>query len=170
MKSAFAVLGVALVLFGCTQPVVDANRDETKLRLAKCTERYGYDPSAPGNVGERELAAGELEWRSCAYETIEATMATKAARPEAFRALINADRRMTRQIADGTLTRTERRAKLEQMIEQVMDDERDVERQANLQRLQEAQARQEQIDAFHTGTATRTMDAQLSTLRARMAR
>lgn len=80
--------------------------------MADCTAAHGYDPDTIA-VDENALAPGEREWRRCVYAAIESRVIPQTPVPEAYRSLIAEDRTMTEAVAAGALTRSARRARLE---------------------------------------------------------
>jgi hypothetical protein len=170
MKHAGRALAVALLAGGCSYySATDHRVEATKDLFAECTQQYGYDPNRTEALGEHQLGPGELEWRACAYRAVETKMMPGSARPQQFAALIEADRQMTRELASGTLSRSERRAKLEALIAGMLGEEHTAEREANLER-----ARQEMPPPDPYGpnaqfaTSQAAMNSQLSALRARL--
>ncbi|MEK9660205.1 MAG: hypothetical protein VW644_00450 [Alphaproteobacteria bacterium] len=82
----------------------------------RCTAAHGYDPRKPGEISENELAEGERAWRDCMYAGIDADIAHRSSSPAEWRALIDADRQMTDAIAAGSMTRSQRAARLQMLI------------------------------------------------------
>jgi hypothetical protein len=112
---------------GCAaQPAAPADDGWIALqsRLTGCTERHGYDPAATGTLGPHELGTGERAWRACFYAAIEETLARRSTIPEAYQRLIDEDRRMTDAIEAGSLTRAERRQRLEEQVHNLRLSER----------------------------------------------
>jgi hypothetical protein len=148
---ALALLALAL---GCTPPPTEPQRAEKTLQdaLADCTARHGYDPAGPA-LPDRTLAPGELAWRVCAREAIATGVIPKSSVPELYRQLIADDQRMTAAIEAGTMTRSERRLRLETSIETIRAAEtrayedrqskllQDMQQQTNQQRRQDDIAR-----------------------------
>jgi hypothetical protein len=90
--------------------------------LRSCSERYDYNPNDP-NLPENGLAPHEQEWRQCAYDA--ARNYTRVNTPLAldFATLIDEDQKMTEELAAGQITRSERRERLQVLIEAVHDKE-----------------------------------------------
>jgi len=169
MKHASRMLAVALLVAGCSYYSATDNRLEaTKDVFAECTQQSGYDPRTEG-LGEHQLGPGELEWRGCAYHAIETKMMPGSAHPQQFAALIEADRQMTREIASGTLSRAERRAKLEALIAGMLGEEHAAEREANLERARQEMPPQDPYGPnAQFATSQAAMNAQLNAVRARL--
>lgn len=97
--------------------MASADTGEAIGKLAdRCTAAHGYDPRKPGNVGETQLAPNERAWRECMYAGIDSDIARHSASASEWRMLIDADRRMTDEIDAGTLTRSQRAARLQMLI------------------------------------------------------
>ncbi len=114
--------------------------------LAECTEKYAYDPNEAEGLGEYDLAPQELGWRRCAYQGVREIMIPNTRIPDAYRQLIDEDRAMTEKIQRREMTRSERRARLDQILESVRAHEnelslRDLEKQQT-----ELKARMDEIE------------------------
>src|SRR5262245_16450439 len=87
--------------------------------LKQCTGKYGYDPNQTAGVAENALAPNELQWRQCAYEAVRAYAEAHPSLADLYTQLINEDITMTTAIQQGTLTRSERRARIEALLIQI---------------------------------------------------
>jgi hypothetical protein len=87
--------------------------------LKDCTGRYGSDPNQTAGVAENALAPNEHPWRECAYEAVRAYAQEHPSLGGLYTQLINEDITMTTAIQQGTLTRSERRARLEALLTQI---------------------------------------------------
>ena len=87
--------------------------------LKACTGRHGYDPNQTVGVAENALAPNELPWRQCAYEAVRAYAEEHPSLGGLYTQLINEDITMTAAIQQGTLTRSERRARIETLLTQI---------------------------------------------------
>jgi len=87
--------------------------------LKVCTGRFGYDPNQTAGVAENALAPNELPWRQCAYEAVRAYAQEHPSLSGLYTQLINEDITMTTAIQQGTLTRSERRARIEALLTQI---------------------------------------------------
>src|SRR5262249_53687413 len=81
--------------------------------LQQCTGRYGYDPNHTAGVAENALAPNELAGLQCAYGAVRAYAEEHPSVGDLYMQLINEDVTMTTAIQQGTLTRSERRARIE---------------------------------------------------------
>ncbi len=84
-----------------------------------CSNTFNFDPREIKNVRENELAPGEIPWRECVYRGVEKFIIPDTALPSDYRQIVAEDRIMTNKIARGELTRTERRNRLEALIQSV---------------------------------------------------
>jgi hypothetical protein len=87
--------------------------------MAECTKRYGYDPETGSKLGSNVLGPGEREWRGCVYEGIEKYLIPRTLSPEVYRRAIAEDRNMTDAIAKGEMTRAQRQARFQQMLDEI---------------------------------------------------
>jgi hypothetical protein len=135
MRSAYLsiVTGVlSLALLSCSTAPLSPAETETPLQRAygqfqayldNCSKTTGTDPRKATGVGERELVSREREWRACAYEGIRVLLVPAARHPELFAQMIAEDQNMTDRIAKGTMTRSERRARLDELREAIAQKE-----------------------------------------------
>jgi len=128
MKQAVLV-GAAGVVMACTFTPTDALAASPSLLsllhqqlvadLKECTGRYGYDPDQTAAVAQNALAPNELPWRQCAYEAVRAYAKEHRSLSGLYSQLINEDIMMTTAIQQGTMTRSERRARIEALLTQI---------------------------------------------------
>jgi len=148
-----------LILAGCTtgtnappeSPVIAA-RQQLLADIGTCNKTYGYDPNATTGIAENQLAPHELQWRQCAYDA--AGKYERAVPPLAakYQQLVNEDITMTNAIQSGAMTRTQRRARIEELIAQIKSAEEGlIQASAEEQQKQVDQVRQvvEQIRYLH---------------------
>lgn len=135
----WCLLGLAVPLAGCGAeragpqddaaaqvPVLsDAERGELDQALAACTATTGYDPEIVDTLGlgETELAAGEVEFRACAYDALARIVRPTLRLPALLDELIAVDRRLTAAIPVGGATRSVRTAALDNRIAQLREQE-----------------------------------------------
>jgi hypothetical protein len=103
---------------GASSDSVAAARDAFVADLQQCTKTHGYDPNAAG-LPENALAPNELPWRQCAYDAARNYGKTNQAVSGLYDQLIAEDIEMTTALQQGTMTRTQRRTRVEQLLEQI---------------------------------------------------
>ena len=134
MKGLFTFLlvaGVAGGLSACTsqgsssssQSPLAAARQGLVADLHQCTQTYGYDPQNASGVAENKLAPNELQWRQCGYDAVRKYSHSQPALTGQYEQLINEDITMTNAVQSGTMTRTQRRQRLQTLIEQIKSAE-----------------------------------------------
>lgn len=101
--------------------VIDA-RDQLVAELQQCTQEHGYDPRAAG-LPENALAPNELAWRQCARDAARDYGRAHPSVGGLFNQLVSEDIEMTTAIQNGTMTRSQRRTRIEQLIEQIKSAE-----------------------------------------------
>src|SRR5262249_32977615 len=130
MKRFFALLllaGIAGGLSACTsqgsgsssQSPLAAARQGLVADLHQCAQTYGYDPRNVASVPENKLAPNELEWRQCGYDAVRKYSHSQPALTGQYEQLINEDITMTNAVQSGTMTRTQRRQRLQTLIDQI---------------------------------------------------
>ena len=100
-----------------------AARDQLNAELRQCTGRYGYDPEHVTGVAENALAPQELQWRQCAYDAVRAYERSNPALTSRYEQLISEDIQMTTAIQQGTMTRSQRRARVQDLVAQIKSAE-----------------------------------------------
>ena len=129
MSVALATVVLAVVMVACgpastsrdtagTREIVTARR-QLDDHMAECTKRYGYDPDAGSKLGASVLGPGEREWRGCVYQGIEKYLIPRTLSPEVYRRAIAEDRKMTEAIAKGEMTRAQRQARVQQILDEI---------------------------------------------------
>jgi len=115
-----AVLAAWVAACATTPPQdIAAARQDLNAYRAQCTARSGYDPDATSSLGPNVLGAGEREWRECVYQGVEKYLIPNTQTPEAYRKAIAEDREMTASIAGGKITRAQRRARVQELLEEL---------------------------------------------------
>jgi hypothetical protein len=127
-KTVLAAAGTVILLAG-TLPVkavelaVLDHHEKVKARLKGCTAQFGYNPKKQGNLASYQLAPKEREWRECAYRSVHELIMPHTNFPEAYLRLIAEDRLMTELVGERRMTRTERRQRLNGLIEKLKAQE-----------------------------------------------
>jgi hypothetical protein len=123
---------VVVLVAACATPQPPAAGEEQQLAAARsalaadvraCSARYGFDPATATGLGERELAPQELNWRQCAYDAGRRYSDRNPPLRGLMEQLIAEDIEMTRAIQQGTFTRSERRARMQALLEQLRAEE-----------------------------------------------
>jgi hypothetical protein len=94
-------------------------RDKLIADVRSCTGQHGYDPKQVSGIGENALAPGELQWRQCCYDAARRYIAQNPQMRGLYEQLIAEDIQLTSAIQQGTVTRTQRRARDEQLLAQI---------------------------------------------------
>ena len=100
-----------------------AARDRLVTDLHQCTQQYGYDPKLAQGIAESALAPHELQWRQCAYDATRVYEQANPAMKNQYEQLIAEDIEMTTAIQQGTMTRSQRRTRIEALIGQIKSAE-----------------------------------------------
>jgi hypothetical protein len=100
-----------------------AARDKLVADIHQCSQRYGYDPNHVQGVAENALAPQELQWRQCAYDATRVYEQGNPAMKSQYEQLIAEDIGMTTAIQQGTMTRSQRRTRIETLVGQIKSAE-----------------------------------------------
>jgi hypothetical protein len=129
LHAAIATVALAIVTAACgassasrhiagTREIVTARRQLDDY-MAQCTKRYGYGPAGTSQLGPHVLGPGEREWRECVYQGIEKYLIPRTLSPDVYRRAIAEDRKMTEAVANGEMTRAQRHARDQQLVEEI---------------------------------------------------
>jgi hypothetical protein len=118
---------VAVVTVSTSAPTTNAAtatalsilRPQLIAALNECTAAHGYDPEQTAGVAENALAPNELPWRQCAYDAVRAYASGNPSLGDLYAQVINEDIAMTTAIQQGSLTRSQRRARIETLLGQI---------------------------------------------------
>ena len=91
--------------------------------FSACSSVHGFDPQSGQQPPQDRLGEGELGWRACAYRGIENIMIPNSAVPGLFQQLIREDKAMTAKISGGELKRSERKARVLAILEDIRSRE-----------------------------------------------
>lgn len=152
-------------MVACSTPPAESPRDETRRQLSECTRQYGYDPQRT-EVAENQLAPGERPWRSCAYAAIEQLVIPRSLVSPSYRGLIAEDRQMTDAIEHGSMTRSQRRARLEAALNRIEAAEQDLSHRQLEATRRTAQQQAQQTEMIWQMQQQAIMASQLSAIRA----
>jgi len=94
-------------------------RDEFVTDLKKCTAAHNYDPNNVAGLAENSLGPNELEWRQCAYSAVRTYEKSNPSLTGMYENLIAEDMTMTTAIQQGTMTRSQRRDRIETLLAQI---------------------------------------------------
>lgn len=140
-----------ILLAGCTndtasttalQSPVIAAREELQANIHQCTATYGYNPDKVSGVAEHSLAPNELQWRQCAYDAVRTYTRANPTLMSNYDQLVAEDISMTTAIQQGTMTRSQRRARIEELLTQIRDAEnQQIQADAAMQEQQNQQVR-----------------------------
>jgi len=100
-------------------------RDKLNADLKQCTVIHGYDPDKVAGVAETALAPNELEWRQCAYSAVRMYERYNPSLGGLYEQLIAEDMSMTAAIQQGTMTRSQRRERIDKLVDQIKTAEQD---------------------------------------------
>ena len=123
LKETIGAMVLTVLTVACAETTAPRDivlaRQQVDAYLDQCTARYGYNPETSSGIGAYALGAGEREWRECVYEAVEKFLIPKTQSPELYRNAIAEDRRMTAAVASGKMTRSERRERMQKLIEEI---------------------------------------------------
>jgi hypothetical protein len=140
---------------GCSTPTPPtASSGGSQLRaqldadMHTCTRQYGYDPATVSGIADDALAPNELEWRQCMYQALTANAKQHPERAQSYQSLIDSDIAMTAAVKQGTMTRSQRRARIEQLIADMHAREVQVSAASAAERQRQTQEFQNNISAI----------------------
>lgn len=155
----FGVFLIACVVAGapsCTtqssssrsQDPLAAARQQLVADLGQCTNTFGYDPRTVAGVTEKQLAPRELQWRQCGYDAVRRYGRSHPALTGRYEQLINEDITMTNAIQSGSMTRSQRRQRIEELVGQIKGAEESQAQAAAAEREQEMDRVRQVVDGM----------------------
>ena len=144
MRALFLLAATAAAIYGCASEGAKSTssasgmmeaRDKLVADIGQCSQRYGYDPNHVTGTADNALAPQELPWRQCVYDAVRLYERANPAMANRYEQLIAEDIQMTTAIQQGTMTRTQRRARIETLVAQIKADE---EAQVNAAAIEQA--------------------------------
>jgi hypothetical protein len=140
-----------IALSACaSQPASMEPLAEARARLAseiqQCSKTYSYDPRTAVGIPENALAPSEPQWHQCAHDAVRSYQKVNLLLAPLYDSLIDQDIFMTNAIMHGQMTRSERHARISQILEEIRTAEEKQIAQAQLQQAQRDQATQNVID------------------------
>jgi hypothetical protein len=116
-----AVCGIASSILAAevTAKTFDEAKQQMDAHIVSCTERTGHDPDRLDDIGENALGPSERRFLDCVYEGVERLIIPESSTPEAYRSLVQEHRRMTDAIEQGQMTRSERQARTDTMVDEI---------------------------------------------------
>ncbi len=118
-----AIICLPAIACAQLQPSYESSWQKLLTHFSACSSVHGFDPQSPQQPPQDRLAKGELAWRACAYQGIENIMIPNSAVPGLFQQLIREDKDMTARIAGGELKRSERKARVLAILEDIRSRE-----------------------------------------------
>ena len=103
-------------------------RDKLNADLKQCTATHGYDPDKVAGVAETaddRGGGGFEEWRQCAYSAVRMYERYNPSLSGLYEQLIAEDMSMTAAIQRGTMTRSQRRDRIDKLVDQIKAAEQD---------------------------------------------
>jgi hypothetical protein len=142
----FSLLGIALLIAACSSSQTSSKSSSAAAPLMQaraklvadvraCSGMYAYDPNSTAGIAENALAPQELQWRQCAYDAVRTYEHANPALTSRYDQLITEDMQMTTAVQQGTMTRTHRRARIQELVAEI--------KAAEEQQVQSAGAEQE---------------------------
>jgi len=150
------VVAIVTILAGCAtqappqtspSPTIQV-RQTLNTDMRTCTQQYGYDPAKTTGVGENTLAPNELEWRQCMYRAVGSYAKANSTIAPMYESLINSDVAMTAAVKQGTMTRSQRRARIEQLVAEIQTAQDKINAAATAKQQRQAQEFNNTISAI----------------------
>jgi hypothetical protein len=131
-----------------SQSPFSAAREQLVSDLGQCTQTFGYDPKTITGVAENQLAPHEIEWRQCAYDAVRKYAHAHPTLTGRYEQLINEDITMTNAIQAGSMTRTQRRQRIQALVEQIKGAEQSEAQAEAIDQQQETERVRQVVDGM----------------------
>ncbi len=129
-----SILVVGILTAGCTEARQETETTGTTYmqqadarfhaRFENCKKIHNYDPERPPQLGESDLAPTERAWQECVYDAVRKVLIPATSSPEIYESAIRSSQTLTNGIEKGTVTRSQRKEKMEQIIAEIEAQER----------------------------------------------
>jgi len=119
MSAALAGCGDQTNATAASTAQLNQARDKLVADEKACSVQFGYDPNNTASIPDNALAPQELQWNQCVYNAIRAYERSNLAMAGHYEQLIGEHSQMTTAIQQGTMTRTQRRGRMDQLLAQV---------------------------------------------------
>jgi hypothetical protein len=144
-----------VVLSACgSQPAAVESPAQARARLTaeiqQCSKTYSYDPRTVVGIPENALAPNEPQWHQCAHDAVRSYQKVNPLLAPLYDSLVDQDTSMTDAIVHGRMTRSERHARISQILAEIKTAEQNQIAQAQLLQAQRDQAMQGVIDMIRT--------------------
>ena len=93
-------------------------------RFEDCKRIHNYDSETPPKLGEYDLAPTERAWQECVYDAVRKHLIPATLSPELYEAAIRTSQTLTNGIEKETVTRSQRKEKMDEIIAQIEAEER----------------------------------------------
>jgi hypothetical protein len=114
--------------------------------VALCSQKYNYDPNIIVGKPQMALAPNELSWRQCAYEAVRDYQKVNPELTPLYSSLLDEDNLMTNAMMHGQMTRSQREAKMLQLIAHIKAAENE---QISKTRLAEEQKQEQTRNIYN---------------------
>ena len=117
-------MAIAMVVGAATAQAagVAGAMEAFRAAIAQCTETHSYNPD-DDTLSQTALGENERAWAACAYKSVETHLMPATRIPEMYEFMIGQHREMTDAIASGTMTRAERRARMDRIFASIRNQE-----------------------------------------------
>ncbi len=114
--------------------------------VRQCSQTYNYNPRTAVGIPENALAPNELRWHQCAHDAVRSYQQVNTPLAPLYQYLIDEDTSTTDAIMHGQMTRSERHARIAEILAKLKAAEQYQISQAQLQQAEKDQAMQGVID------------------------
>lgn len=87
-------------------------------RYVECGKIHKYDPNTT-KLAQNTLGPTERAWQQCVYAAVEKYLIPASKSPDLYRGAIATSRNLTNGIEKGTITRDQRRKKMDEVISKI---------------------------------------------------
>lgn len=94
-------------------------RDRLAADLQQCSAIHHYDPRHVVGVSEHALAPNEMDWQLCATDAVRVYERANPEMAPLYNSLIDQDTMMTAAIPHGTMTRSQRSARMRDLLAKI---------------------------------------------------
>jgi len=87
--------------------------------IDKCSKQHGYNPDDANKLGANQLGINERAFLNCVYSSVEEVLVPKSLMPDSYKNLIAEHKKMTDAVENSNMTRQQRTARVQEMLEKI---------------------------------------------------
>jgi hypothetical protein len=117
------LLMVMSLSVSCGTKEMSVAKEEFKTYVDSCKQQYNYDPLKTEELGDYQIASGEMDFLQCTYSGIQTILTPNTAIPQVYESLLADHKKMTQKVSSKEMTRADRKKTTLALIESIRQKE-----------------------------------------------